>query len=279
MSRFQAVMVCAFLATLPLRAGPALVIAPPADDDAVRRGLTAVGTDQVSPDDTASLLEAAKGSGLSCGEADGVCWLRVAQLAGHDTVVLVTAAELILSGTSGVRRVPRLARGPDGIQGAVRRLVGSAGAIVVVLDGVVEGTTAAVTLAGVGGGPVFDGVGPGVHTVEASAGGLIPRRENVAVTAGEVARLQLTLTPEVIAAAGPSLKPTLLWGGVGAAGLGVVAGSAIATVGWFAGECTFDAFSCVEKGVADTYSVVGIGVGAGFALAGVASMIGSVVVD
>lgn len=276
MSRFLAVMVCVCLAALPLRAGPALVIASPADDAAARRGLAAVGTDQVSPDETASLLEAARGSGLSCGEADGVCWLRVAQLAGHDTVVLVTPAELILSGTSGVRRVPRLAAGPQHLVAGVRRLMGTAGAVVVEVDP----AAAVLSMDGVvAAAPVFDGVAPGVHTLEANAAGLVTRRENVVVVGGEVARLQLTLEPEIPAETGPSLKPTLLWGGVGAAGLGVVAGSAIATVGWFAGTCDFEGFVCSDKGLADIYSYVGIGVGTSFAIAGVASMIGSAVVD
>ncbi len=260
---------------LPVHAGPTLVIAASADDAAVRQALGAVGVEQVSPLETTQLLVAAAGSGLVCAPGDTTCWLRVAQLAGHDAIVLVTDDELLMSGAAGSRRVPRLVPGDAGIDGAVKRLVGGAGAVVVVVDP----ATAIVSIDGVvGSGLPFDGVIPGMHLVEAAGPGLVTRQESVAVVDGEVVSLAWTLAPQPVAEA--SLAPTLVWGGVGAVGLGLVAGSTLATVGWYAGGCTFDPFTCGEgKKLADAFSVAGIGVGAGLAVVGLASMLGASVVD
>ena len=260
---------------LPVHAGPTLVIAAGADDAAVRQALGAVGVEQVSPLETTQLLVAAAGSGLVCAPGDTTCWLRVAQLAGHDSIVLVTDDELLMSGAAGAKRVPRLIPGAAGVEGAVGRLVGAGGAIVVAVDP----ATAIVSVDGVvGSGLSFDGVAPGAHLVEAAGPGLVTRQESVAVVGGEVVSLAWTLAPQPVAEA--SLAPTLLWGGVGAVGMGFVTGSAIATVGWYTGGCTFAPFTCGEgKKLADAFSFAGIGVGAGLAIVGVASMIGASVVD
>lgn len=260
---------------LPVRAGPVLLIDREVDDAVVRQRLDAVGMGQLSTSETSELLATVEASGLVCLVGDATCWLRVAQLAGYDTVVLVTEDELVMNSPAGTKRVPRLVPGAAGIEGAVGRLVGAGGAIVVAVDP----ATAIVSVDGVvGSGLPFDGVAPGTHLVEAVGPGLVTRQESVAVVGGEVVSLAWTLAPQPVAEA--SLAPTLLWGGVGAVGLGLVAGSAIATVGWYTGGCTFDPFSCGEgKKLADDFSFAGIGVGAGLAIVGVASMIGATVVD
>jgi hypothetical protein len=258
------------------RAAPALLIADGAEDAASRAALASAGVEVLGPAETATVVESASASGVSCGVGDVACWQAVATLAGHDDVILITGPEVVVASRGGVRRGARLVAGIDGVAPAVSRLFGRTGALIVELR---PGGELRVDDAPMAGG-VADGLGPGPHVVSAAADGFIARRETLTVVAGEVQRVSWTLEPAP-EATGASLSPTLLYGGLGVLGLGVDAGGTISTVGWFANGCDLTTFECPADthDTARALDVTAIALGAGLGLVGVGSVVASTLVE
>lgn len=272
-------LLTALLAADVGHAAPALLVADGPggpEDAAVRAALGAVGVEVLAPAQTTTVVEAAAASGVSCAAGDVACWQAVATLAGHDDVVLVTAPEVVVAGRDGVRRSARLVAGVAGIGPAVARLFGRAGALVVEVS---PAAALRVDDVDVPGG-VADGLSPGPHVVSASAGGFSERTETLMVVAGEVSRHSWTLEAAV-SDDGGTLSPALLYGGLGALGLGVVAGGTVATIGWFSSGCDLETFTCpaASHDTARVFDVTAIVLGAGLGLVGVGSVVASTVVE
>ena len=65
-------------------ASPALVVAATADDDALRAAMAEVGFAALTKSETASVLQAAAGSGVVCVDVDVACWQAVATTSSSD---------------------------------------------------------------------------------------------------------------------------------------------------------------------------------------------------
>jgi len=273
------VLLLSLLAATAGRAAPALLIADGAgglEDEACRAALRAAGVEVLLPAQTVTVVEAAAASGVSCAAGDVACWQAVATLAGYDDVVLVTGPEVVVAGRDGVRRSARLVAGVEGIAPAVARLYKQAGALLIDVQpaGVVRVDERIIA------GGVADGLAVGPHVVSASAEGFVERQETVTIVAGEVARATWTLeaAPSV---EGDGLSPALLYGGLGAIGLGVATGATISTVSFFSNGCTLVPFECLEenKPTAQAWDVTAIAVGAAMGLVGVGAIVASTVVE
>ena len=266
-------------------AGPALVLASGPEEEALRRGLASNGVAILPASETRAVLDAAAGSGVTCAEGQVDCWKTVASLAGHDTLALLTGAEIIIIDAGGDKRAPRLVPGGEGIVTAVQRALGTRGAIII--EAAPDNAAVVVDGVAVAGG-VADGLSVGAHVVEVIAPDHVTRRESITVSGGDVFRSTWALEQGQSPLTDPAvLGPTLFYGGIGGVALGVVVASAMGGVGLVAGGCSADLgsytpLSCpggAKDELADTITITGIGIGAAIAAVGGAAIVASVFVE
>jgi len=180
----------ALLVSSSSSAAPLVLIVPAEDDAPLRAGFEQAGVAVEAPGLTRELVDAAAGSGVVCAAGDAPCWLRVAKLAGYDTVVVSDATNLVRLGPDGARSIERLQAGPRGTQAAVARLLGRGGAIIVTTTP--SGATVTID-GGVVEGGIADGLAPGPHAVQATLDGYAPSSAAIVVEGGAVARESWTL--------------------------------------------------------------------------------------
>ncbi len=255
-------------------AGPALVLASGPEEEALRRGLASNGIAILPASETRAVLDAAAGSGVTCAEGQIDCWKTVASLAGHDSLALLTATEVIVIDPAGQKRAPRLVPGGEGIVTAVQRALGSRGAIIIEAtpaDAVVVVDGVAVS------GGIADGLSVGAHVVEVSAADHVTRRESVSVTGGQISRNTWALnTRQGIDPA--ALKSSLFYAGVGGAILGVGVAITGVTAGQLAGQC-YSPDDCDGKALADSITIPSLIVGGAIAAAGGAAIVTSIIIE
>lgn len=216
----------ALLASTSASAASKVLVVPSTRADAavvdagLRTGLASVADAQAAdPAATASLIEGARSSGLTCGPDDGACWLRLAVLGGLDHVVFVSGDAVTHASAAGSRVSPALGATDAAWASAVRRafaaesafrITANPAAAVVKLDDVV--TTG-----------VVEGVVPGSHVVAASAAGYVDKLSTVVVAAGDVRDVVVTLDAVPVAPPTPPPSPLFIGGlvgvGVGVAGV------------------------------------------------------------